>query len=164
MPFTGIPAIHADPVDPLPGYEATALLRDFPAETAEALIAAAGPDADTPALVVEVRQLGGALGREPAVANAVGSRDAGFQFLAGAAADPGAEEQLHRPLTGLLDALSPWATGRAMANFMRTYDATPDGARRAYDPETYTRLVRVKHAYDPDNLFRPSLNITPAPL
>ncbi|GIF63793.1 FAD-linked oxidase [Asanoa ishikariensis] len=164
MPFTGIPEIHADPIDPLPGYEATTLLREFPAEAAKALIAVAGPDADTPALIAEVRQLGGALSREPLVANAVSNRDAGFQFLTGAAAEPGAEEQLRGPLIGILDALAPWATGRAMANFMGTYDATPDGARRAYEPETYTRLARVKHNYDPDNLFRPSLNVIPSPL
>jgi hypothetical protein len=41
MPFTGMAAIHADPVDPVPVYDRGGLLRDFPQEAADALIAAA---------------------------------------------------------------------------------------------------------------------------
>jgi len=149
MPFTGIDAIHADPVDPLPGYESTATLRDFPEQAAKALIAAAGPAVDTPALIVEIRQLGGALAREPRVANAVGGRDAAFQFLTGAVGPPGAHEELRGPLAAIGGALAPWATGRAMANFIGAYDTTPDGVRRAWDPATFARLAWVKQIYDP---------------
>ncbi|MEV0720919.1 FAD-binding oxidoreductase, partial [Asanoa sp. NPDC050611] len=103
MPFTDIAAIHADPTKPLPGYESTTLLRDFPAEAADALLAAAGPAVESRALVVEVRQLGGALARPPRVANAVGHRDAGYQFLAGAIGEPGGLETLRLPLAGIVE-------------------------------------------------------------
>ncbi|GAA1874063.1 FAD-binding oxidoreductase [Asanoa iriomotensis] len=162
MPFTGIDAIHADPVDPLPGYEATTLLRDFPAEAADALLATAGPAVDTQVQVIEVRQLGGALARSPRVANAVGHRDAGYQVQASAVGEPGAVETFRQPLTSVVDAMEPWTTGSAMANFMAVYDMRPDGARRGYEPDAYARLARIKSVYDPANLFRVNLNIPPA--
>ena len=45
MPYTALGSIHADPVDPMPGHEAAALLRELPEEAVETLLAYAGPDA-----------------------------------------------------------------------------------------------------------------------
>jgi hypothetical protein len=36
MPFTAAASIHADPVDPLPAYDLSVLLADFPQEAADA--------------------------------------------------------------------------------------------------------------------------------
>ena len=161
MPYTAIAAIHADPVEPAPTYEMSALLREFPAEAAQALIAAAGPGADTPVGTIEVRQLGGALGREPRMPNAVGNRDAAFQLSAAAFGAPGKAEEFRRPLAALADAMAPWTTGRKQANFLTGYDTTVEAVARAYEPDTYHRLVEVKRAVDPRNLFRINHNITP---
>ncbi|MDG4825410.1 FAD-binding oxidoreductase [Asanoa sp. WMMD1127] len=163
MPYTSTAIIHADPVDPLPAYESSGLLREFPAEAGEALIHAAGPDVDLPALVVEVRQLGGALTREPPVPNAVGHRDAAFQFLTGASGPPGHTEELRAPVTAVLAALGPWTTGSALLNFIGAFDGKAEALHRAYTPETLARLSTVKRAYDPDNLFRVNVNVPPAP-
>ncbi|MDH2426879.1 FAD-binding oxidoreductase [Sphaerisporangium sp. TRM90804] len=161
MPYTAMAAIHADPVDPLPVYETSALLRDFPREAADALIAAAGPDADTPALMIEIRQLGGALGREPRVPNAVGNREARFQLFTGAVGAPGMEEDFREPLGALARALAPWSTGRKHVNFLTGYDTAAEAVESAYEPQAYARLTRVKKAYDPANLFRVNHNIPP---
>jgi hypothetical protein len=90
MPYRMFAAIHADPVDPLPVYEVSSQLSTFPPQAAEALLEAAGPGADTPALMVEIRHLGGALARPPRTPNAVGVRAAQFQLFAGAVGAPGA--------------------------------------------------------------------------
>ncbi|MFC0505123.1 FAD-binding oxidoreductase [Micromonospora costi] len=161
MPYTGVGGIHADPPGPAPTYEMSALLRDFPAEAAQALIATAGPGVDTPVGLVEIRQLGGALAREPRVPNAVGNRDAAFQLSAAAFGAPGMAEEFRAPLAALADATAPWATGRQQANFLTGYDTTVEAVARAYDPETYRRLAEVKAAFDPRNMFRVNHNIAP---
>lgn len=117
MDYTAVAGIHADPLDPVPAYEISSMLQDFPQEAADALIAAAGPDVDTPALMIEIRQLGGALAREPRAPNAVGNRDAKFQLFAGAVGAPGMEETFRGALDGLVRALAPWSRGRKQINF-----------------------------------------------
>jgi FAD/FMN-containing dehydrogenase len=39
--------------------------------------------------------------------------------------------------------------------------ATAEDVALAYPPATYERLVEVKRAYDPDNVFAHNLNIDP---
>ncbi|WP_433728064.1 FAD-binding oxidoreductase [Actinoplanes sp. CA-051413] len=161
MPYTAIAAIHADPVDPVAAYETSSMLRDFPQSAADMLIAAAGPDVGSPAMIVEIRQLGGALGREPEEPNAVGNRDARFQLFAGAAGAPGLGETFRGALDDLNLALAPWSTGGKQINFLSAYDTTPAAVEKAYEPATYERLVRIKTAYDPQNLFRINHTIRP---
>lgn len=161
MPYTAMASIHSDPLEPMPTYEMSALLRDFPAAAAEALIVAAGPGVDTPARVVEIRQLGGALARAPQVPNAVGNRDAGFQLSGAAFGAPGRAEEFRAPLAELADAMARWTTGGKQANFLTGYDTTAEAVARAYEPDTYRRLVEVKRALDPRNMFRINHNITP---
>jgi FAD/FMN-containing dehydrogenase len=161
MPFTDLAAIHADPVDPLPAYERAELLRDFPPEAADALIEAAGPAIESPLLMVEVRQLGGALARDPAVSNAVGNRDARFQLFAGTVGAPGMGEAFRPAFDDLFRAVRPWATGRVQVNFLAGHDTAPSRVRAAYEPAAYERLARLKWRYDPKNLFRVNHNIPP---
>jgi hypothetical protein len=157
MPYTGFAAIHADPVDPAPTYEMSSMLGEFPAEAADALIAAAGPGVDLPIALIELRQLGGELAREPSLPNAVGNRDAAFHLFAGAAGEPGAGEQFRAPLKTLSDAMAPWATGGRQANFLTGYDTTAEAVARAYEPDIYHRLVEVKREYDPRRPPRPGV-------
>lgn len=163
IPYTAVGSIHADPAGPVPTYEMSALLRDFPAEAARALIAAAGPGVDTPVGLIEIRQLGGALVDQPRVPNAVGIRDAAFQLSAAAFGAPGMTEEFRAPLTALAEAMAPWSTGGKQANFLTGYDTTVEAVARAYEPDTYHRLVKVKGTYDPRNMFRINHNIAPQP-
>ncbi|MEV4622316.1 FAD-binding oxidoreductase [Asanoa sp. NPDC049573] len=161
MPYTGFASIHADPVDAAPTYEMSSLLGDFPAEAADALVAAAGPRVDLPIAMIELRQLGGELAREPSLPSAVGNRDAGFQLFAGAFGGTGMGERFRAPLTALSDAMAPWATGGKQANFLTGYDTSPEAVARAYEPDIFHRLVEVKREYDPGNMFRINHNIRP---
>ncbi|WP_033343013.1 FAD-binding oxidoreductase [Catenuloplanes japonicus] len=162
MPFTGIAAIHADPVDPLPTYEASAELADFPQEAADALVAVAGPGADLPVLMVEIRQLGGALARAPRTPSAVPHRSGGFQLFAAAVGAPGMGEEFRPALEGVVKAFSPWATGHTQINFLTGYDSELPAVARAYTADSYARLRRIKATVDPRNLFRINHNIPPA--
>lgn len=153
-PYTEYAIVHNDPVDPMPAYERTTLLADFPEEAAAALIAAAGAGVETPIVVVEVRQLGEALSREPQVASAVSHRDAPFSLWVGTAAAPGQEDEMAVPLQAVVDALKAWHHQGAALNFLGSAGADPDQLRAAYSVENFERLLRIKRKYDPDNIFR----------
>jgi FAD/FMN-containing dehydrogenase len=62
-------------------------------------------------------------------------------------------------VTNLAEALSAGSTAAAYVGFIG--DEGEEGVRRAYPPATLERLARVKRRYDPDNLFRMNLNVTP---
>ena len=55
-------------------------------------------------------------------------------------------------------AMRPFSTGASYLNF--THEA--GRVRDAYGLEKYARLVRLKDAYDPTNLFRLNQNIQPS--
>jgi len=58
----------------------------------------------------------------------------------------------------LFDASAPFASGGVYVNFLTADES--DRVRAAYGPN-YDRLVQVKRAYDPNNLFRVNQNIGP---
>jgi hypothetical protein len=134
-------------VDAFPSGAAEAILEHL--ETATAQLAAA-----------QLRVLGGAMARIPDDATAFGYR--GTKMMVNVAAIYGSPEE--RPeheawARSLVTALSDGATG-AYVGFLG--DDGDQGVRRAYPPATLERLAAVKRQYDPDNLFRRNLNVTPA--
>ena len=74
MPYTEVASIHNEPTDPVPYYERGIMLREFPAQAQDKLVELVGPDSDTTLVIAELRALGGAWDREPAVPNAVATR------------------------------------------------------------------------------------------
>jgi berberine-like enzyme len=50
--------------------------------------------------------------------------------------------------------MRPFATGDTYVNFLDLDQATPDRMRAAYTDADWGRLVALKAAYDPDDLFR----------
>jgi FAD/FMN-containing dehydrogenase len=161
MPYTDVASIHSDPTDPLPAHERTMALRELDAAAVDALLDLVGPGTDCEQLLVEVRHLGGALGREPEHPNAVGNRDAAFNLFMIGVAPPGQENALFDYADKVLDRMEPWGTGGRYLNFLAA--RTPPGfIRDAYTPEAYKRLVALKSAYDPRNVFRINHNIPPS--
>jgi hypothetical protein len=158
MPYTESGSIHSDPVEPFALAERTVCLGELTEDTVDALVDAAGPDTTCPLQLVELRQLGGALARQPEVPNCVGNRDAGFSLYTAAAAGPGVDE--HAEL--IVDRLRPWHSGGKLLNFMGRNEPVsgPDGS--AYSAADLERLGEVKRLYDPENMFRVNHNILPA--
>jgi FAD/FMN-containing dehydrogenase len=154
-------SVFMEPSLPLPWVDRATALRDFPSEAADTLLALIGPDSDTQLGLVELRLLGGALQRPPAVPNAVPSRRARMSLYAGgggAAVPPGVDEQL----IALVDALAPWAQDEIMPTFLgAAQGTTADELRAIYGPERYDQLAEVKTRYDPSNRFCMNHNIKP---
>jgi FAD/FMN-containing dehydrogenase len=66
----------------------------------------------------------------------------------------------------MTERISAWSAGGLYANYSMPGEAATarptERARAAYPPDVYLRLQMVKRRYDPTNLFRSNLNITPA--
>jgi FAD/FMN-containing dehydrogenase len=115
----------------------------------------------SPRSYVIVFQLGGAIARVGEHETAYGQRDATHNVNISAVwlADDPARDDHVRWTRECYAALEPFATGRAYVNFLA--DEGRQRVRAAYGEERYARLVAVKRAHDPDNVFRLNQNIDP---
>jgi FAD/FMN-containing dehydrogenase len=161
LPYTDAGAIYIDPVDPMPVSDSNIALRTLDAGAVETILSLAGPEADSP-LAVELRQMGGAFARQPAVPNAVGGRDAAYLLFAVGVLMPGLEDAMRRAHEQLHEKMQPWATGGTLYNFCGMADADPERVKSSFAPGDYTRLAKAKATYDPNNTFRINFNIPPA--
>ncbi len=145
-PYTAIDSVHTDPLDPMPSFEAATVLSELPAEAVEGLLALTGPGSGSPQVLVEVRQMGGAVAREGEHEAAFSSRDAAYSVLTvGIPEVPGVEAHA----AAVLEALTPWTGGHRLPNF--TF--TPEEYADAYGEQTLARLRRAVRSYDPEGVM-----------
>jgi FAD binding domain/Berberine and berberine like len=158
MAPAGLLQIHMDPPQPVPGVGDGAIIEELSDETIDALLAAAGPGSASPLLSVELRQLGGALGRAPQGAGAMATMPGAYAvFAVGIAMDEEIAAALEAHVEVVKAALSPWDAGRRYLNFVER----PIDTRAAYTPRAYRRLQAVKTLVDPDDTFRANHPIPP---
>jgi hypothetical protein len=149
MSYAAVDRIHMDPTEPMPAVARGGLLHSMPTALVDTLLRFAGPDVEVPLAAVEVRLMGGALSRPPAIANAVAGREGAFSLSVVAPAPPPLAETARTVTAQVVDALEPWSPGTSLVNFA----GHGDEQRRAWTPETLDRLRHVKQAVDPRNLF-----------
>ncbi|MFI5569150.1 bagremycin/ferroverdin biosynthesis FAD-dependent oxygenase BagK/FevA1 [Streptomyces sp. NPDC051740] len=152
MPYTRFADIHGDPASPFPYDERSVMLRELGPDAADDLLRLAGPGSDCTDIVVEVRHMGGALGRPAAVPGAVDHRDAAYCLTT--LGPPGGRPE------HVVDGMAHRGTGRSHLNFL-TGPGTARLSERGYEPADYARLGEIKARYDPENLFRFDHNILP---
>jgi FAD/FMN-containing dehydrogenase len=153
MPYTNVDEIYHDPTDPLPAWNKGFTLGDLPAASLDTLMQVAGPDVEIPLIMVEIRHLGGALGREPAVPNAVAGRGSKFSLLVIGPMFPGLDKIVPGVGTNVLAAMEPWRVPGILMNFLGD-GVTKDDVAACWPSETYERLCTIKRQVDPQNLFR----------
>ncbi|GII84231.1 oxidoreductase [Sphaerisporangium siamense] len=161
MPYTEVGTIFNDPTEPARVYDSNISLHTLDEGAVDTLLSLAGPDTGSP-LLIEMRQLGGAYARPPAIPSAVGGRDAAYTLFAASILEPGQEDAIRRAHEQLAEKMRPWATGGTVFNFSGVADATPERVKLAFTPADYARLAKAKATYDPDNMFRVNFNIPPA--
>jgi hypothetical protein len=164
MPYTECGAIYNDPAVPHAYQGDNVLLRAFGPQQAAEVTELVGPGSPVPC-VVDVRHLGGALGRPPEVANAVGHRSARYLLrvlmpLMGAAPD--------EVLATRDKVLGTLAADSVKGRFQSlVYGGMAGGAPAApaedfWEPSDHCRLAELKAVLDPANMFRFNRNILPA--
>jgi hypothetical protein len=150
MPAAGLCRIYGDPEEPVPGLTESAVLGEMTADTVDALVELAGPGSGSPLLMVGTRQLGGALGRVPEGAGALGAVEGEHALLGvGLVMAPEMVAPITAALEGMVAKVEPWSTGGDYLNFVDQ----PRDASGAFDADTYARLREVKAAVNPDGLF-----------
>ncbi|HVX46397.1 MAG TPA: FAD-binding oxidoreductase [Mycobacteriales bacterium] len=151
LPFTESGHVFAEPDHPHPYRSQNRLLRRLPAPELARLTEIAGPAAPVMS-IVGIRHLGGALRREPAVANAVGHREAEYSLTVLSPVAPEQGETAERLHTKAVDLFAAHAFGPSL-NF--SYGPLPDAQiRAAFDPGVADRLAGLRNRLDPDRLIR----------
>ena len=151
IPATGLTRIAMDPEPPVPGLGHHSVLTELPDEAIDAFYEAAGPESDSPLLLAELRQLGGALARPAEKGGALNKLDGEFVMLGiGMLMDPAMKDPIDAQLNKLADALKPWTAEGGYFN----YAERPCDVDAILPPDTCERLALVKRSWDPDNLIR----------
>jgi hypothetical protein len=158
-PPVALSHLHMDPEHPVPGIGDHALLSDVTAETIDTMIELAGHESGSPLLAVELRHLGGALGRIAPGAGARSRIDAPYVFFAvGVPATPELAAAIPGALEQLKGALTPWVAPGAYLNFAES----PTDVSTTFDGDTFRELQAVKATYDPHNTIHANHEVQPA--
>jgi hypothetical protein len=158
-PATQLQELHMDPPHPVPGRGDHMLLRDLTRAGIEKLVQVGGSRSSSPLLSIELRHLGGALGRVEPGSGATGALDARFaMFAVGMTMDPVMTAAVSAYLPVVKEALARYDSGREYLNFAEHRT----DVRRLWPTDTYDRLRKVKGDYDPLDIFRANHQIPPA--
>jgi len=124
-------------------------------------IVAWGERRPSPETGITIWHNGGAIGRVPDGETAYSGRNAPF-LVSGEAAwtDPAQNDEAIAWGREFWSALEKHSTGGMYLNFPGLGEEKDELLRAGYGPN-YERLVELKQKYDPDNLFRMNVNITP---
>jgi FAD binding domain/Berberine and berberine like len=104
--------------------------------------------------------LGGAFARVPDGSTPLANRDAKWDYhLLGQWAEPAEGERNIEWVREFDTAMAEYAEEGVYVNFVG--DPSTGALEAGYGPEKYARLVEIKRAYDPENVFRSNANIPP---
>ena len=157
MPPKGLPAVHMEPEEPVPGLVYTSSISEAPADVVDAFVESAGPSSNSPLLSAELRQCGGALARPPEGAGALSHLDAEYVFCGiGLPMSPDMGKAIVDRTDAICEALEPWSTGQCYFNFADR----PTDLEALFADETLERMRDVKRRYDPDGLIQGNHNVS----
>jgi FAD/FMN-containing dehydrogenase len=147
-----------DPRDPLPFRSSHDLLDGVTADGIDALVDVIGPGSDANVAMVQLRHLGGALGRKTDEAGARATLPGDIcLFSLGVPMDAEGEREVHKTLAAI-----QLATKRFKTGYYPNFVEEPADAQAFYEPETWQRLRQIKSLYDPSDMFKANHAIPPA--
>lgn len=152
MPTTAVASIHNDPEQGGPSWIRGHMLDSFDQELAESLLPLIGPDAASPFVAVEVRQLGGATRRDPADGTAVGGRDSSHTFTS-IAGDPSTFAEAAPAHADAIAAVLGDRVSR-VTNINWVADVNdPQQFAGMWPTEIFDRLSTARRQWDPERVF-----------
>jgi FAD/FMN-containing dehydrogenase len=151
------PLALEDPAEPIPFQTAHDLLGTLPSYAVDDLLAVAGPGAEAPPTMVQLRHMGGALAREAPGAGARATLPGTLSlFSLTMVDDPAAIPEVREGLAAVHAATADHRVGQ-YANFVER----PADAAAFFDAGTWARLREVKALYDPTDVFRGQHHVPP---
>jgi FAD/FMN-containing dehydrogenase len=160
MPYSEVATIHNDPTDPTSAWTSGVFVTHLSGDAIADLLDPAQAWFTQPFAIVEIRHLGGALSRQPAVPNAMAGRDAGFLVGVIAMIAPETANFVRSAGAALLDVFSAWECETVPLNW-RNNSEDPRRAARGWLAADHQRLLDIKATYDPYNLFRGGFAVQP---
>jgi FAD binding domain-containing protein len=150
VPTPALSRIAMDPEPPVPALGHHMTINELPDEAIDAFVEAGGPETDSPLLLAEIRQLGGALARPAENGAALDKIDAAFVVLGiGMLMDPALRDPIAGQLDRMTEAMKPWAAEGGYFNFAER----PCDVDAILPQETCRRLAQVKRSWDPDDMI-----------
>jgi hypothetical protein len=150
VPPTALGYLAMDPDSPLPYAGSSRMISDVSPAGIDALVEFAGPDSGSTLASVELRSLGGALGRRTPGHGARAKLDGDYLLLAvGGVFSPEQYCEVAAQAEAVAGALSPWDSGTRYLNFE---EGLVD-ARLFYDEDTWRTLRALRTHWDPSSLF-----------
>ncbi|WP_262848178.1 FAD-binding oxidoreductase [Mumia quercus] len=129
-------------------------LRDLPDDAIDVLVS------QDPSVAAGIQAYGGAIDEVADDATAYSQRGTVFEYVAAARwTDPAADEERMAAARAAAARLAPFASG-VYVNALG--DEGAEGVRRAYPADKLARLIALKDAYDPENVFHLNQNIAPS--
>jgi FAD/FMN-containing dehydrogenase len=151
VPIRQLMELHMDPPHPVPAAGGGLLLAELPPNALDAFVEIASEDSDVDLLTIELRHLGGALGRPNPSGGALPAIDGEYSmFAAGMVAAPEMETHVRAQVRALQAALGPWAARRM---YLTLTESRTDPAN-FWDESSYQRLRRIKTTADPQERIR----------
>ena len=135
----------------------------LPSAGIQALIAAVNTQETTGEIIVIMDLMGGAINRVAPDATAFVHRNSIFSaqyYISGpVGVTPTQVAEAQSIVSGFRTTMSTWSSGEAYQNYL---DPSLVNWQQAYYGANYARLVQVKAAYDPTQVFKPVQGIPPA--
>lgn len=146
IPAEGLCRIHMDPEQPVPGLGHHKAIRELPDEAVDVFTELGDPE-ESPLLLAELRQLGGALGRPDPDGGALSHLDAAFVMLGiGLPMTPELGQAIEGHLDRFDEAMAPWLADGGYFNFAER----PCDTDAILPAETCARLAEIKRQWDPE--------------
>jgi FAD/FMN-containing dehydrogenase len=159
VPAPVLSQIAGDPQDPTPGKGTGRLVERLDGGALDAYVELAGPDADVPLIFLELRHLGGALGRAEEGNGALDCAPCPYLLDGiGAVMSPEASAAIDATFARIQERMEPWLAERTLLGFAEQQP----GRAGSFEAATAERLASVKGAYDPDGLIVASHEDAPA--